>query len=126
VFRTRAKPALASLQGADRCAFLPGKPAPDDLLTAWRRLDDKPLVELTSAPEHLSFNVARSCDGKRTLVYLINYGPQAVAGCEVKLNPPKSPRSLRLHTPGAAARSLARQPLVKIPAFDLFAVLEAK
>ncbi|MCX6910500.1 MAG: hypothetical protein NTY01_21000 [Verrucomicrobia bacterium] len=130
VFRTRAKPALASLQGADRCVWLPGKPTTEELLAEWRRLDNKPLVELVSAPEHLSFNVARSWDGKRTLVYLINYGPQAVAGCEVKLSLPKMPRSLRLHVPGGKPRQLtgnveAAGLAVKIPAFDLFAVLEA-
>lgn len=131
MFRTRAKPALASLQGADRCAWLSGKPTTDDLLAAWWRLDDKPLVELVSPPEHLSFNVARSWDGKRMLVYLINYGPQAVAGCELKLNLPKAPRSLWFHTPGGRPRQLtgnleAAGLAVKIPAFDLFTVLEAK
>ena len=129
VWRPRAKPALASLQGADRCAWLPGKPAAGDLLAAWRRFDDKPLVEMLSAPEHLCFNVARSWDGKRTLVYLLNYGPQPVAGCEVKLTLPKTFRSVRLHTPGAATTALAATAQadgvsVKIPAFDIFAVLE--
>jgi hypothetical protein len=131
VFRTRAKPALASLQSNVQCAWLPGKPASDDLLAAWRRLDDKPLVELAAAPEHLAFNVARSWDGKRTLVYLINYGPQRVAGCALKLNLPTAPRSLRLHTPGGQPRQLTGNAevaglTVKIPAFDLFAVLEIK
>ena len=131
VFRTRTKPALASLQVADRCAWLPGKPTTEELLAAWRRWDDKPLVELVSAPEHLGFNVARSWDGKRTLVYLLNYGPQPVANCLVKLNLLKMPRSLRLHAPGAAARPLAAAAeaegqSIKIPAFDLFAVLEVR
>ena len=129
VWRPRAKPALASLQGTDRCAWLPGKPATGDLLAAWRRFDDKPLVELASAPEHLCFNVARSWDGKRTLVYLLNYGPQPVAGCDVKLRLPKTFRSARLHTPGAATAALVATAQgngvsVKIPAFDIFAVLE--
>ncbi|MBI5394922.1 MAG: hypothetical protein HZA91_06440 [Verrucomicrobia bacterium] len=126
VFRNRAKPAMASLQSVERCVWRPGKPTTDDLLAAWRRLDDTPLVELISAPEHLSFNVARSWDGKRTLVYLINYGPQPVAGCEVKLNLPTQVRSLRFYAPGVATRSLAGQHSVNIPAFDLFAVLEVK
>jgi hypothetical protein len=99
------------------------------LLAAWRRLDDKPLVELLSASEHLCFNVARSLDGKRALIYLLNYGSQPVAGCQVKLNLPKMPRALRLYVPGTAARSLAAPAgaegqSAKIPAFDLFAVFE--
>jgi hypothetical protein len=131
LWRPRAKPALASLQGAERCVWLPGKTATGELLDAWRRFDDQPLVELVSAPENLCFNFARSWDGKRTFLYLLNYGPQPVAGCEVKLRLPKKLRSLRLYKPGAAAAVLtattqAGGALVKVPAFAVFAVLEAR
>ncbi|NUQ64313.1 MAG: hypothetical protein HUU20_17735 [Pirellulales bacterium] len=130
-FRIREKPALASLQSADRCVWLEGKPMTEALLAAWRQLEEEPLVELVLAPQNVCFNVARSWDGKRTLVYLLNYGPHPVAECHVDLNLSNPAPILRLHAPGVDERQPACSTKdgrlrVPIPSFDEFAVLEAQ
>ena len=116
--------------GSGVCVFYPVSPDTQDLLADWARLEGKPLVAIQSKPATLCFNLARSFDGRRTILYLLNYADSPVKNVQVTLNLPKPVQSLRLHAPGGAAsqaeRALVEGGLrVRVAKVDVFAVLEA-
>lgn len=106
-------------------------PPPAELSADWRRLEERPLVAVESLKNDLGFNLARTWDGRRELLYLMNYGGEPIRQCRVTLNLGRPVRSITLHVPGEASRPLAADSnagrlVVTLPELDLFAVLEAQ
>ncbi len=97
----------------------------------WERLEGTPLASVSSGSQTLGVNVARSWDGRRRIVYLINYGDAPVADVRVTLNSHLSAKTARLHAPGRKDMELpwtsgCDGTSVHVPPLDLFAVLEVE
>ena len=105
------------------------RPPTDELLKDWARLEGKPFTAIQSDSQTVCFNLGRTFDGSRTILYLINYGDSPVKDIRVTLNLPTPVSVLRLHAPGRATSDTggflaAGGWVVTVPEIDVFAVLE--
>jgi hypothetical protein len=115
--------------GKGRGIYCSGDNAIADVLAAWNRLEGKPLVAVAADGGVVGFNVARSRDGRRTLVYLMNYAETPASEVCLTLNLPRPVHRVRRHAPGAEAVELETSSdpqgrSVKAGALDSFAVVE--
>ncbi len=117
--------------GSGHCTYCPRAGDTSRLLEAWQRLEGKPLVTLQGGDGVVCFNLARSYDGRRTLVYLLNYSDSPVQDLHVTLNLSKPVHTVRVLAPGSPTSQADASPgpdglVVPVAKLDVLTVLEVE